>query len=209
MAHSLPLTREDVAQSTRAVDLRSYTGVWYAVATLRATGFQQGCRQMTRVEYQIRSEGDGLVVRNACEAFFFGNVVQEISAVPKSANNRILLVGAYGGRRDGNYVVYEFADEIVPAHNHLEEPVWSTSGYRWVIVGDSDLGEAWLMVRDPREGTAIMRETAPLLRRIGIYDQLLLEPQPDADYMIDGSVRRTRSARVSDYLAGQSRANSQ
>jgi hypothetical protein len=139
-------------------------------------------------------------VRNACEAFFFGDVVQEISAVPKAPNNRILLVGAYGGRRDGNYVIYDFADQIVPAKEHLEDSEWRTEGYRWVIVGDSDLGEAWLMARDPREGTEVMRETAVSLRRIGIFDRLLLEPQPDADYTIDGSVRRTRSTRMRDYL---------
>lgn len=201
MANPIPLTREDVIGSERAVDLRYYTGVWYAVATLRATGFQRGCRQETRVEYQLRASGDGLVVRNACEAFFFGKVVQEISAIPMAANNRILLVGAYGGRRDGNYVIYDFATEIVPARRRLEDTDWNVTGYRWVIVGDSDLGEAWLMVRDSREGTEIMRETEGVLRRIGIFEGLLLEPQSDADYLVDGSIRKTRSMSVQEYLS--------
>jgi hypothetical protein len=77
------------------------------------------------VEYQLKENGSGLIVKNACEAFVFGDFVQEVSAVSKSDNNRILLVGAYNGQTEGNYVIYDLTNEIVPARNSLNDTQFS------------------------------------------------------------------------------------
>ncbi len=194
------VTRQEILSSSKKIDLNKYVGVWETIATLRATGFQQACRQKTRVEYQLQENGSGLVVKNACEAFVFGDFVQEVSAISKSENNRILLVGAYSGDTEGNYVIYDFSQETVQAKNNLDDSDYSLEGYKWVIVGDGALGEAWLMVRNPKEGTAIFLETREILQELDLYDKLLLEPQPTADYMIGNNIEKTRNALVKDYL---------
>lgn len=201
MSPNSQITRQDALNSSKVVDLQNYTGVWQTIATLRATGFQQGCRQKTQVEYQLKPDGLGLLVKNACEAFVLGDVVQEVSAVSKSENNRILLVRAYSGDTEGNYVIYDFSEEIVPAKNNLGDEEFSIQGYKWVLVGDGNLREVWLMARDPSQGTAIMRETQDLLKRLDIFDKLLLEPQIKAGYLINNSVEQTRNTTVQGYLS--------
>lgn len=184
-----------IAQTVDYVDLELYQGRWYAIATRRTSLYQAACRDRTSAEYSIQRHGAEpyLTITNRCRSLLGLVWANRVTGrIADAGSNARLFVPEYGGtaQRPNYYVLA------------LGEPGRFGSAvdrYSWVLISEPDGSEAYLMLRDPRCATAVLRAAVPALEQAGFaLEALFLEPQPDADFTSRGATRRTS---VAHYLA--------
>lgn len=179
------------------VNLTRYQGRWYTIATLRTSLYQAACRDRTIVEYALRTDGADPVIEvlNTCRLFSGRTYVDRIAArVADTTSNAIIYIPAYGGsQRNPNYYIVGLGEPGAFGSQ--------ANAYSWTIVTGRNQEEAWIMARDPRYATAVLKQAIPVAEQAGIDpDAFYLEPQEGADFLERGATRNTRAT---EYLASR------